>query len=372
MHIKSARFKGLNGRLENKFEFHRDINVITGVNGSGKTTFLKLIWYTISSNIERIVPELDFEEFDLVTSLYTVSLRNIKGRINWSFRSDIQHSDGMFDATMASSPSNMDSEVLNHILAEYNMSSVYFPTFRRIEGGYSMANTRKVRRRHRSGEVVTEVIEQDDIQQEFDALSHRLSVQDHKFVCSISTHDIVSLLTTRYAQVSEHINQGYRIFSTEIIGKIQSARQELGEDQAKASKLLGEIQNHADEINKQREILLKPFTILTELSRSIFKHKGIKFKTVTIGEAADAIDSAALSAGEKQILSFLSYNTFFSDAPFFIDEPELSLHPDWQRRLFPTLLKQQSSNQFIIATHSPFIYSKYQDKELSISKEKGE
>jgi predicted ATPase len=40
-------------------------------------------------------------------------------------------------------------------------------------------------------------------------------------------------------------------------------------------------------------------------------------------------------------------------------------------------MKQQSSNQFIVATHSPFIYSKYEDKEIMdkeiiLSEEKGE
>ena len=55
----------------------------------------------------------------------------------------------------------------------------------------------------------------------------------------------------------------------------------------------------------------------------------------------------------------------------FIDEPELTLHLDWQRVLFPTLLKQKKQNQFIIATHSPFIYSKYPEKEIVISDDKG-
>ena len=59
------------------------------------------------------------------------------------------------------------------------------------------------------------------------------------------------------------------------------------------------------------------------------------------------------------------------NAIFIIDEPELSLHVDWQRQLFPTLLKQGTSNQFIVATHSPFIYSKYPDKELMLSSDKG-
>ncbi|WP_404977927.1 AAA family ATPase [Agrobacterium tumefaciens] len=56
----------------------------------------------------------------------------------------------------------------------------------------------------------------------------------------------------------------------------------------------------------------------------------------------------------------------------FIDEPELSLHVDWQRQLFPLLLSQQQSNQFIIATHSPFIYSKYPDREVVVDPDRGD
>ena len=72
------------------------------------------------------------------------------------------------------------------------------------------------------------------------------------------------------------------------------------------------------------------------------------------------------------MLSFLCYNTFSKNKVIFIDEPELSLHPDWQRLLVPTLLKQGNNNQFFIATHSPFIYTKYPDKEIMISSDKGE
>ncbi|HAV3450106.1 TPA: ATP-binding protein, partial [Acinetobacter baumannii] len=77
-------------------------------------------------------------------------------------------------------------------------------------------------------------------------------------------------------------------------------------------------------------------------------------------------DLNVLSSGEKQILTLISYNSFFDNTIFFIDEPEISLHADWQRILFRILMKQNPTNQFIISTHSPFIYSKYPDKELCI------
>ena len=92
---------------------------------------------------------------------------------------------------------------------------------------------------------------------------------------------------------------------------------------------------------------------------------------LSFGDAATAINSDALSAGEKQMLSFLCYNAFVKNSVVVIDEPELSLHVDWQRLLFPILKEQGTSNQFILATHSPFIYSKFPDKEIMLSEDRG-
>ena len=372
MKILSIQVRGLSNKIDARYEFNEDINIITGINGSGKTTLIKLIWYLISGNIERIAPEINYKEVKLTTDAYEVELVNNDGHVSWNYSSSGVHESGEYD--LATDEFNdIGSEILNQLVIGHNSSSLFFPTFRRIEGGYSMANTRRIRRRLGRGRFVTEVIEHDDIQNEMESVSDRLSVREHKFICSISTHDIVSLLTKRYALVSEELNNHYKNFSTSIIDTIQGAKQK-GKKQVETESLniLNEIQNRADEVNSIREELLKPFGILSELTAKIFRHKGIKVRSVTLGESVDAIDSGTLSAGEKQMLSFLCYNAFFSDTIVFIDEPELSLHPDWQRRLFPTLLKQQPNNQFIVATHSPFIYSKYEDKELVMDENKGE
>ncbi|MEK8016973.1 MAG: AAA family ATPase, partial [Candidatus Parabeggiatoa sp.] len=71
------------------------------------------------------------------------------------------------------------------------------------------------------------------------------------------------------------------------------------------------------------------------------------------------------------MLSFLCYNAFYDNGIIFIDEPELSLHVDWQRRLFDILIEQGNQNQLFVATHSPFIYSQFPDKELILDYDKG-
>ena len=37
-----------------------------------------------------------------------------------------------------------------------------------------------------------------------------------------------------------------------------------------------------------------------------------------------------------------------------IDEPEISLHPDLQRKLFSLLVEYSKDKQIIVSTHSPY------------------
>ena len=165
--------------------------------------------------------------------------------------------------------------------------------------------------------------------------------------------------------------------STFITGKIDHldvGKNKTAEDSLKAQQdVLREIREQVDKINSNRETLMAPFSTLSELIATIFQHKGIELtKNITFGEAKAAVQSEKLSAGEKQMLSFLCYNAFLSKNVIIIDEPEISLHADWQRILFPTLLKQSRDNQFIVATHSPMIYAKYPEKELLLSTSRGD
>lgn len=134
-----------------------------------------------------------------------------------------------------------------------------------------------------------------------------------------------------------------------------------------AREVIDSVRAKIEFMEAERVSIMAPMTAIQKTVTSLFQHTGIQFGArLSFGEAASAVRSDALSAGEKQMLSFVCYNAFRNNGITFIDEPELSLHVDWQRNLFPTLLEQNSSNQFIIATHSPFIYSKYPDKEICI------
>jgi predicted ATP-dependent endonuclease of OLD family len=211
------------------------------------------------------------------------------------------------------------------------------------------------------------------IKDELERLSNHLSIDNHRFICSISTHDLAQLLKSRHAEISEKINEYSQELNKSLINKIESIKSDIHNNKEESLDILSKLQQEAENVNNKRDELLQPFTILSKLVINVLKYKeGIKLDGFNIaGGTFNAIDSRLLSAGEQQMLSFLCYNAFYENSVIFIDEPELSLHPDWQRILFSCLMNQQSSNQFIVATHSPFIYSNYEDKEIILDEEKG-
>ena len=369
--IQKLEVKGLNNQVDASLEFNEDLNIITGRNGSGKTTLLKLIWYLISGNLERIIPEILFQSVSIETDLFSLFIRQVKpdmGELECEFHNGCG---AIVDFGIPlRRADNEQIYQLNQQIARAVDSSLFFPTFRRIEGGFARSRyiadddsvTYRDQLRGRYGDRATEML-----QEAMSRLSTEVSVSNHKFIASISTHDIVELLTEKYADVVEKANELHVTLSKEITQQISETKP-LEDTTA----VLESIQKRVEQINEERDLLFRPFSVLRERIRDIFEHKGIRVTSgITFGEANEAIASDKLSSGEKQMLSFLCYNTFSENAAIFIDEPELSLHVDWQRFLLPTLLEQETDNQFFVATHSPFIYAKYPDKEILLGEEHG-
>jgi len=77
-----------------------------------------------------------------------------------------------------------------------------------------------------------------------------------------------------------------------------------------------------------------------------------------------------LSSGEKQLYIILGEALLQRDAEwtYLADEPELSLHVDWQEVLVDNLRALNPNGQVIFATHSPDIVSHYSDNIISMEK----
>ena len=70
--IKSFEVHSLNGirGADYKFDFHNDLNILTGRNGSGKTTLMKLLWYLLSPNRRLALEVLKFQFARIETNTY--------------------------------------------------------------------------------------------------------------------------------------------------------------------------------------------------------------------------------------------------------------------------------------------------------------
>ncbi len=88
---------------------------------------------------------------------------------------------------------------------------------------------------------------------------------------------------------------------------------------------------------------------------------------VKIGKEKSIHSLQTLSSGERQIVGLIYAASHMIDGRVvLIDEPEISLHIDWQRKLLPEMTTQLGDKQLIICTHSPIIASQYQDRMIEI------
>jgi predicted ATPase len=82
------------------------------------------------------------------------------------------------------------------------------------------------------------------------------------------------------------------------------------------------------------------------------------------------LDPRFLSSGEKQILILLTEALLRVDKPvvYIADEPELSLHISWQEKLLESLMTFGEQMQVIVATHSPDIVGKFQNRIIDLGR----
>lgn len=350
-----------------------DLNLVTGRNGAGKTSILKLLWFTMSGNILLALKEVDFRRFTLETDQYRVvihRLSRVTCRIEYKsdeeefVSEDVRDEDGDFITNA--------EDAVNERLQSFG-SSVFLPTFRRIEGGFGLGDSRP----SASGWApsLLSSSKKNAVETALQDMAKTLSNKSHTFVSSISTVDIATILLRKYTDLSDTFTKLQQDTSQNVINRIKAyeAEDEMFDETQSANAVIANIKSLIENLDDQRDEVMKPIEAVRLLVQRLLGKTGIKFgPRLSFGDAATSINSDLLSAGEKQMLSFICYNAFYTDSIIFIDEPELSLHVDWQRQLFSILMEQQSTNQFIVSTHSPFIYNKYPDKEIMVDSERGD
>ncbi len=121
-----------------------------------------------------------------------------------------------------------------------------------------------------------------------------------------------------------------------------------------------------DTIFGKKTLFIQQINSIFRETQKSFLEDNFSFK---IEEQDNEITPYELSSGEKQIFIILLKVLLQENKScvFLLDEPEISLHLDWQRELISYIRALNENCQLIIVTHSPTIYYKgWNDKKTNI------
>jgi predicted ATPase len=178
------------------------------------------------------------------------------------------------------------------------------------------------------------------------------------------------LAETEYAPALEHHVNLLRDAVRKTQRADQLSKEEIGVmfDMAR----LRRLRERWEEMTLRRGYIEKPRTDFLQILTSFFGDKSVYVDSknvlaVRLKDGED-LDLRLLSSGEKQMLILLGEVLLQNGATtvYVADEPELSLHVEWQEQLVASLRVLNPNAQLILATHSPDIIGALPDKTVNL------
>ena len=127
------------------------------------------------------------------------------------------------------------------------------------------------------------------------------------------------------------------------------------------NRIIEVLQSGADDAAQQAQSISDAKKMFQDIIDDLFKETGKQIirseNEIRFSQLGEVLRPYQLSSGEKQMLAILLTVLVEDRKPYvlFIDEPEVSLHFEWQKRLIELILKLNPNVQLIVATHSPAV-----------------
>lgn len=117
---------------------------------------------------------------------------------------------------------------------------------------------------------------------------------------------------------------------------------------------LPDAQEKAQEIASEKTHF---FDLVDSLFADTAKQVNRTFNEIVFVQRGEQLTPYQLSSGEKQMLIILLTVLVQNRQPYtlFMDEPEISLHVEWQQRLIGLIRDLNPNAQIILTTHSPAV-----------------
>lgn len=415
-YIKSVEIKGLWDVKNIKISLFEDVNILIGGNGSGKTTFLRLVEsllnvdlttiddivfseveITIQSEREIIISIQRIME-DLVSPLYryifpdgeVIDMRaegKILYRSRLSSRNIYQHLkerlEEIVNVTWLSiNRINENSERPDKRVLDINRTDVDLKLSLLMSQivSYRLQLETKVNERTRkfNEDIVSIML----YNKSYDTIP---SFDKYQKLKGYTTDNIITELHKVFsyfgdARIHTEDIKMHAEKIKDVINKIDSQGSSLSAEELLSLSLLNRtaaILKLSAEYQSERALILEPIKTYLDIVVQYFKDKHFEFDSVTsrlvpilkLGSNRErALDINALSSGEKQLLILLTETLLQQKKSyvFFADEPELSLHIEWQRSLVNSIRNLNPNVQIIFATHAPEIAANHPKKLINM------
>ena len=124
------------------------------------------------------------------------------------------------------------------------------------------------------------------------------------------------------------------------------------------NRIIAELQQGHAEAAQQLSLAKQRFQDIVD---DLFAETGKKIvrteNEIRFSQIGETLVPYQLSSGEKQMLAILLTVLVEDQQPYvlFMDEPEVSLHIEWQKQLINLILELNPNVQIILTTHSPAV-----------------
>lgn len=337
-YISKIEIEGLWDRYDIVWKLDPHVNILSGINGSGKTTILDNLARLLGSSSQNIRQKQNHKNF----YIYFTGTNNEATAV-YEERDERGERDERI------------KEVMDEMDKFYSSSGLYKKLGYKDNDAYEEAK------------ISSDTSTQYGIYYESLALS--ILLFEDANLSRISTFDS-PLLTSKAVQKLSNSK-----VQTNLDWEIYQLQKQYLSYQLKVSRRKDEVFETGKDIKQKVTQLRKPHQRFLEIIDSLFEETGKKVdrnenELMFLLANHKHLSPYELSAGEKQLVIIL-LTVLIQDnqsAVLVLDEPEISLHIDWQRKLIGYIRELNPNLQLILATHSPaIIMNGWLDKVTNIS-----
>ena len=393
-HIVEFSISGLAGRKQAYARtLNEDINIFFGLNGSGKTSLLKILHSAMSGetdilrnvpfkhaevklfsiqkstiftcNIEQTIPSSRKEQISLPEILFPedifpedipeeirreflLSRGYENNKINWEVKPKQDKFRALRHTYLPVSRPYLTKRPERLPLSEGQLDSLFAKNLQDLWRRYSTDILSQIRKVQEDGlaNILKAILSAEELNNKVELIDKPVEVE------------------TAYEQMRNFLSR--QKTTVDILGSRDEFKQRYEKD-PRLQKVVSDI--HA--VEKEIEQTMLPRQNLQRLIQNMFSHKQIEFtdsdilvKTLVKTEEEVSLGLHLLSSGERQLMLIFLETFLAGESTILIDEPEMSMHIDWQLELVNAMRQLNPKAQLILATHSPEIMAEVADDKI--------